>query len=148
MSDKFRKAFQRILSCGKMSDIPAAGNPHNHLYCYNQEQSRVASTSTRRRSSASSPPTSSTSTKARSKMAPSTVYSSSAGQYLRPDYMPDLNVLKTRSTTPSFSSLEEEDCSRMAVTTATQSGAATAARFCQQQLFEKSTAPAHLETKF
>ena len=30
MSDKFRKAFRRLLSCGKLSEPP-----HNHLYCYN-----------------------------------------------------------------------------------------------------------------
>lgn len=37
MSDKFRKAFRRLLSCGKLTEPP-----HNHLYCYNQDQSRVS----------------------------------------------------------------------------------------------------------
>lgn len=37
MSDKFRKAFRRLLSCGKLDEA----NPHNHLYCYNQDHSRA-----------------------------------------------------------------------------------------------------------
>jgi len=32
MSDKFRKAFRREISCGKLQE-PA----HNHIFCYNQE---------------------------------------------------------------------------------------------------------------
>ncbi len=34
MSDKFRKAFRRLLSCGKLRDPP-------HLYCYNHQQQHL-----------------------------------------------------------------------------------------------------------
>ena len=34
MSDKFRKAFRRLLSCGKLSSEPTVAGGHNHLYCY------------------------------------------------------------------------------------------------------------------
>ena len=35
MSDKFRKAFRRLLSCGKLTEpTQVPGGQHNHLYCY------------------------------------------------------------------------------------------------------------------
>ena len=34
MSDKFRKAFRRLLSCGKLTEPPQVPGGHNHLYCY------------------------------------------------------------------------------------------------------------------
>ena len=38
MSNKFRKAFRHNLSCGKLSEPP-----HNHIYCYNnQDHSRLS----------------------------------------------------------------------------------------------------------
>ena len=42
MSDKFRKAFRRLLSCGKLSEPP-----HNHLYCYNNQDHRHLNSTSR-----------------------------------------------------------------------------------------------------